>query len=333
MDAVQQTTPSNLPGERLGTHTDGQVEAERRRVEVGVCSTRPSLTGETHEAGVDTLRLLYETHSFFPETVDLAEGWKAGSIPALGLTWVEGHPNGRGSLASAARVGEAAEALREVVDEALGVRQERGVARLDLTATHRFDREQEGRAFLAGMASVQLPRCDTTRRGDPVHSIAWTHARGRRILARCYDKGLERGGEAFQYGRMEDQRRFPSGARPSIETAADPAYMRERFHARFAPIEKAVRGVKAATFPVVAQAIADEAKYGYRDVLEAERLAGSLLLLRAGAGEAYSRPTYFRRRAELREAGFHVIEDWAEPVEVDLGGVLEEALDSPWWDS
>jgi hypothetical protein len=145
-----------------------------------------------------------------------------------------------------------------------------------------FERPGEARAFLTGMAAVQLPRCQTTRRGHPVHSVSWTHALGARKLARCYDKGLERGGEAFKLGRLEDQRRYASGARPPADVVADPDYLRGRFEARFGPIRKAVDGVRAASFPVIAQALADEVKYGYRQPLEAERLAGSLIILSGG---------------------------------------------------
>jgi hypothetical protein len=205
------------------------------------------------------------------------------------------------------------------------------VARSDQTATHRFDRPQEARAFLAGMAAVQLPRCETTRRGHPVHSVSWTHAAGKRKLARCYDKGLERGGEAFKFGRLEDQRRYPSGARPPVEVVADHDFLRGRFEARFGPIRKAVDGVKAATFPVVAQALADEARFGYRDVREAERLAGALVILTGGAADSYPRRTMYRRKAELREAGFVVVDDLVEAVEVNLGDVVEAALESEGW--
>jgi hypothetical protein len=282
---------------------------------------------------VDTLRLLYETRTFGDRAFELeaAEGWKFGSIPGLGLTWAEGHP-APGKLATAEEVGTAAERIRGLLDERLGIENDRGVARSDQTVTSRFERPQEARAFLAGMAAVQLPRCETTRRGHPVHSVSWSHARGARKLARAYDKGLEQGGEAFKFGRLEDQRRYPSGGRPPIEVVADGAYLRGRFEARFGPIRKAVEGVKAATFPVVAQALADEARYGYRDMREAERLAGALVMLSGGAAEGYSRPTYYRRKAELRDAGFVVVDDLVEAVEVNLGDVVEAALEAPQWD-
>lgn len=300
---------------------------------VGVCSTRPSPTSGTGEAGVDTLRLLFETTDFGDRAFELdeAEGWRFGAIPALGLTWAEGHP-APGQLASSAAIETAAAHVRELVDERFGVRADRGVARLDSTATHVFERDTEARAFLTGMAALQLPRCETTRRGHPVHSVSWTHAQGARKLARCYDKGLERGGDPWRHARMEDQRRFPSGARPIMEAVAEPGYARGRFEARFGPIRKAVDGVKAATFPVVAQAIADEVRYGYRSPAEARQLAGSLVLFSGGVTDEIPRSTRYRWRAELREAGFVVVDDLAEAVEVNLGEVLEAALESEAWE-
>lgn len=295
----------------------------------GVCSTRPSPSSWTAEAGVDTLRLLYETEAFDAAGFDL-DGWRVGSIPSLGLTWAEGHPAGKGVLASARQVGEAAERVEGLIGERLGVRACRGVSRSDQTVTTRFPRDQEARAFLAGMAAVDLPRCETTRRGRPVHSISWSAVNGARKLARCYDKGLELGGEPFESVRLEDQRRYPSGHRMTVEAVADGQFLRGRFEARFGPVRKAVEGVKAASFPVVAQAIADEARYGYRDVREAERLAGALVLLTGGASDAYKRSTFYNRRAELRDAGYVVVDDLVEAVEVDLGDVVEQAIEAEW---
>jgi hypothetical protein len=289
--------------------------------EVGFSSTRPGLNSET---GVDTIRMLFATQTYGDVSFDLC-GWRAGSVPALGLTWVEGHPAPE-RLATPHDVLAAGTEVRALVDDHFGVLADRGVSRLDLTTTRAFGAEREARAFLAGMATLDLPRCDTIRRGTPAHSIAWANSKGRRLLARCYDKGLERGGDPFRFVRLEDQRRFASGARPPVEVAADPAYQRDRFRSRFEPMRKAVDGVKAASFPVVAQALADEVKYGYRSPREAERLAGALVLLSGGAGEAYTRATYYRRRAELREAGYVVADDFLEPVEVELGGVLEASL-------
>jgi hypothetical protein len=177
------------------------------------------------------------------------------------------------------------------------------------------------------MAALDLPRCDTVRRGRPARSVAWVNEKGRRILARCYDKGLERGGDPWQSIRLEDQGRFKSGARPPLEVAADPDYQRERFERRFRPMAQAVEGVKAMTVPVLLQSIADEARYGYRTMSEARKLAGSVVLFSGGVRPARGDSTLYRWRRELRDAGYVAVDDMAESVEVDLGGVLDQALE------
>jgi hypothetical protein len=218
--------------------------------------------------------------------------------------------------------------VRGLIDDRVGVVEERGVGRLDVTTTRAFATEGEGRAFLGGMAALELPRCDAVRRGSPPHSVAWVHREGRRILGRAYDKGRQLGGESNESIRLETQERWnASRGRPPIEVAADPEYQRAKLVGRFAPMRAAARGVRAASFPVIARAIADEVRYGYRESREAERLVGSLVLLSNGAGEGYARATRYRRQAELREAGFVVVEDWMDPVEVNLGDELDRALE------
>jgi hypothetical protein len=246
-------------------------------------------------------------------------------MPSYGMVAVEGNP-ADGSLWAPGEVLDRGAAVREVIDATLGVRADRGVSRLDVTTSRRFV-PAEGRAFMAGMASLEMPRMEATRRGSPPHSVWWTGAKTAAIKARTYCESFKVAGrEPFERLRLEDQRRFPNGRRPAIDQAADPDEQRRLFMRRFEPMRKAVDGVRAASFPVVAQALADEARYGYRDTREAERLAGALVLLSGGARDAYPRATFYRRRAELREAGFVVVEDFMEPVEVDLGDELERAL-------
>lgn len=309
------------------------MEPAERGSEVGLCSTRPSAkSGTPFEAGVDTFRLLFETHHFGERAfeIDGFDGWRFGSVPTLGQTWAEGHPS-PGSLASASEVASAAASVREAVDERFGVMRDLGVARTDQTVTVAMGGEPEAKAFIAGMSAFPLPRLECTRRGRPPHSVWWTHPKGRKIAARVYDKGLERGGAPWESVRLEDQRRYSSTTRLPVEVVADADYLRGRFEARFGPVRKAVQGVRAATFPVIAKALADEARYGYRSVQEAERLAGSLVLLTGGAAEAYSRRTFYRRRSELRDAGYVVVDDVSEVVEVELSDVVESALQEGAW--
>jgi hypothetical protein len=289
---------------------------------MGACSTHPGATSGT--TGVDALRLLFEVQRV-PERPFEVDGWNGGSIPSHSLCWLErkGGADGLWSPEDVLRLGTEARAL---VDSTFGVRADRGVSRADFTTTRTFGSAVLGRAFMAGMAAVEFPRLAATRRGTPPHSVWWTGEKSRKIRNRVYDKSREQGGEHWVSIRLEDQRSFPSGARPVLETVAEAEFQRERFRARFGPMRKAVDGVKAASFPVIAQALADEARYGYRTHREVERLAGALVILSGGGLDAYPRRTRYRRQAELREAGYVVVDDFMEPVEVDLGRELEAAL-------
>ena len=257
---------------------------------------------------------------------ELVPGWQMHSMPELHLVAVEGNP-ASGALWSGGQVLEHGQLLHDVVEGTFGVRRDRGVARLDVTTSRRFE-PAEGRAFMAGVAAMEFPRLEATRRGSPVHSVWWTGARSAVIKNRAYCESFKvTGREPFERLRLEEQGRFPNGRRPPLEVAADPDFQRERFQRRFEPMRKAVRGVTAASFPVIGKALADEVKYGYRTHREVERLAGALVILGGGGGDGYPRRTRYRRQAELREAGYVVVDDFMEPVEVDLAEELDRALE------
>lgn len=288
----------------------------------GACSTRLSLRSGT---GCDALRLLFEVERP-PEHAFEVEGWNGGRT-WNGLCFLEQKGGDAGELWSPARVRELGHRARELVDASFGIRKDRGVSRADFTTTRRFPTAQHGRAFMAGMAALEFPRLEATRRGTPPHSVWWTGPRSRKIRNRVYDKSRERGGEPWLAIRLEDQRSFPTRYRWPVELVADPDFQREHFEGRFGPMRKAVEGVKAASFPVIAQALADEVKYGYRSAPEARALAGSLVLLGGGAHDGIKRATLYRWRRELREAGYVVAPDFMEPVEVDLAAELGAALE------
>jgi hypothetical protein len=293
---------------------------------MGCSSTHRSLCAET---GVDTLRELFKVAIVPPRRYDVelaGTAWVVDPLPAHGLVAIEGNPAG-GALWSPDELQAVDVELQAHVDERLGLVDGVGVSRLDLTTSRRFA-PTEGRAFLAGMAALELPRLEATRRGTPVHSAWWTGEHSATIKCRVYDEAFKlETREAFERIRLEDQRRYRAAERPPLDVAADPEFQRQAFLRRFEPMRRAVDGVKAASFPVVAQAIADEFRYGYRSLRESERLAASLVLLTGGAREGYARSTFYKRRAELREAGYVVVDDFMEPVEVDLGGELERACE------
>jgi hypothetical protein len=289
------------------------------------------MTTPVIEAGVDTWRLLFKTtRAHGPEVAKLGR-WSAHWIPALSLYCVEGHPSADGLCPGDGLAAAHAEVC-EALDTELGNYDFRGVSRLDTTATHTFTDGREGVAFLGGMAALDWPRLKPVVWGKPPETVGLTarNARGR-LLARGYDSGLLRGtharGEAI---RLEDQRRYPSGKRPSTNVF-ETTYIRERFHARFAPLYKSAKGVTVAGLPVLATRIAAMLDAGELTYRQAERIGGALVIELGGAASHYSRRTHYRRRAELRDQGLVLADDFYTPVAVDMGAVLEACLDSPLW--
>jgi hypothetical protein len=66
---------------------------------------------------------------------------------------------------------------------------------------------------------------------------------------------------------------------------------------------------------------------------QTERIGGALVIELGGAAGHYSRRTHYRRRAELREHGLVLADEFYAPVAVEMGAVLEACLDSPLWGS
>jgi hypothetical protein len=180
------------------------------------------------------------------------------------------------------------------------------------------------------MAAMDWPRLKPVVWGKPPQTVGLTALNSRgRLLARGYDSGLLRGtherGVAI---RLEDQRRFPSGSRPGT-ALLNGTYVREKFERRFVPLWRSAKGVRVASLPVLANEVAARVVSGELRVTQAERLVGFAAC--EVAGLPYPRRTYYRRKAELREQGLVVADAFFEPVEVDLGAVLEAALDVEAW--
>jgi hypothetical protein len=294
---------------------------------LGCSSTQRSNTGVT---GVDTLRLLFEVERVptnAPRIFDLDGSFKAHVMPGLHLIAAEGNPLD-GGLWRPQEVAETGARVASLVDATFGVRRERGASRVDLTTSRRFDQAAEGRAFLTGMAAMELPRLEGSRRPNvgQARSIHWTGARTAAIKARVYCESFKvEGRQLGERVRMEAQGRMPNGARPPLDVVADPSWQAERFRRRFEPIRKAVDGVKASSMPAAERAIIDDVKAGRRDYRQAERLLGALVILRHDKS-AYPKMALSRRRRELREAGYAIVDDLDEQLEVDLGAELERAL-------
>lgn len=319
--------------------------------QVGLSNTRPGATTGTPpavvtEAGVDTWRPVFRTSFSVDETVwrrigqgasylrEDVPGYRLQWFPEYGVLCAEGHPNPDG-LCEPWELENAYQRLLDSLEDYGIAKPTRflGLGRLDSTVTQRFSDGREGLAALMGIAALDVPTCKPKVVGKPPETVYFIHERGRgRILGRAYDKGLEAGiacrGELI---RLEDQRRWSSSARPQRHQF-HAEYVRGRFEQRFKALYRSAKGVKVAALPVLAETLATRARAGEITHREMERLGGFILAeLGGGARNAYPERTYKRRRAELRDHGLVLADAFFEPVEVDLGSLVEQALDTPLW--
>lgn len=215
-----------------------------------------------------------------------------------------------------------------------------GVRRMDATVNLEFPTSEQGIAALCGFAAVMRDRAGKNsihygpdRRPETVYHLG---RGGKQKLGRFYDKGLESPQLGFSRGRLiraEAQRRWTSGARPDVVAMIDDPWIAQRFKKRFETVWKATKGVTVAGTMPIAGRLNDLVASGEITALQAERLAGHLLLSRVAgrSGAGISRATMYRRETELRELGIVYGDGVLEDVEVDLTEVVEQVLGTDLW--
>ncbi len=210
-----------------------------------------------------------------------------------------------------------------------------GVRRLDSTVNLTFDDSVEGLAALTGVAALTLPRVQTKIHrevgGHRVETVYMMSEGGKRVLGRWYDKGNETGeAPRGQWVRPEDQRRFTSQFRPTVESVASSTLVRDAFVQRFTPLWKAASGVRVGGMVELAAKLRDLQDEGLITPGQAERIAG-FMVLDASEAARCSRATSYRRRAELRSFGLVLADGILDQVDVDLADILEDALEADCW--
>ena len=253
------------------------------------------------------------------------------------LLAAEGHPQTDG-LAPPGELVEVHERLQAAVGQLIGAelseQWDGGVRRLDATADVPSGSAGEGLALLAGVAAVQIGGVQTVIRravgGGRVETVELHGHRGRRILGRVYDKGVEAGvARPGVLVRLEDQRRYDAGARRSVEELTV-EYVRNTWRRRFLPLWRATKGVKVAGPLVLAERIGELIDTGELTPGQARAVAGFLLLEAAGVQQG-SRRTRYRLRATAAEAGLVLADGLMQEIEVDLGAIVEDVLESDAW--
>lgn len=283
---------------------------------------------------------------------DAVGSYRVGWFPGGGLVFAEGHPAVDGLCGASelpVRALELQEALlglgmplpcRERPFTSSGPDSEgwAGVRRLDATVNMQMRSRAEGLAVLAGIAA-----CVRDSAGQAEIRFGLDHAvetvyllgyAGKRKLGRWYDKGLESNtlGRGLLI-RGEDQRRWGKQDRRD-PSDLDAIALRSGFQRRFYPLWKATKGVTVAGPVVLAEKLIEHIDAGDISRREAEALAGHFLLKAAGGRRPGRMPrsTMYRREGTARRLGLAAAEGVLEEVEVDVGAVLEAALDTDAWD-
>jgi hypothetical protein len=210
-----------------------------------------------------------------------------------------------------------------------------GVRRLDATVDLGFDVASEGLATLAGVAALPLPRVKTQVMrevgGRRVETVYLRGSSGKTVLGRWYDKGVESGASARgMLIRPEYQGRFAKEARLPVDVVAQGSFVRDAFVKRFEPLWRAAKGIKVGSSKELALRLLELQDEGHITPAEAKAMAGHLLLEQADA-QRQSRATRYRDRARCRDHGLVLADGVVDEVEIDLGEVIERALDSSAW--
>lgn len=291
------------------------------------------------------------------------EGHRVGWFPASRMLFAEGHPSDDGLCRSDALPAALRRVTDGLVDHGILPPQRRlaprsvpiyedgrmqvvnlpvvggtgfgGIRRLDSTVDIGFDSPAEGLAALAGVAAVPVPRSKTQIirevGGRRIETVYFRGTSGKRVLGRWYDKGIESGtARRGMLVRPEDQRRFPKETRLDVEAVAQGTYVRDAFVRRFEPLWRASKGVKVAGEVELAVRIGELLEAGEITPGEAKSMAGYLLLEKAGVN-AQSRRTRYRDRRKCADHGLVLADGVLEEVEVDLGDVIERALEADCW--
>jgi hypothetical protein len=286
-------------------------------------------------------------------------GHRVGWFPGSRLVFAEGRPGGEEGLCDPGDLPGVARLLADGIRDR-GVRLPRhdylpngipdgclrrsaslgdsgfaGVRRLDSTVDLRFGSSATGLAVLSGVAAQPVGRvAKKVQRevgGNRVETVWFLGSSGRSVLGRWYDKGLE-SGEAVRgsWVRPEDQRRFAKEARVPVDVVADTSFVRDSFVRRFEPLWRASKGVFVGSYSELASRVRQLVDEGDMTPGEAKAALGHLVL-DSGGERLQSRRTWYRDRAVCRRHGLVLADCDDDRVSIDLGEVLEEALDADCW--
>jgi hypothetical protein len=201
------------------------------------------------------------------------------------------------------------------------------VGRLDVAAELRFDDGRDGLAFLHALSLADVPWAKVGTEGkkrEQIQTVNFRSVRGRQILMRAYDKGVEADiaapGELI---RFERQRRYRKAAEKSVAMALE-LEPRELFIGREL---KSLIDVTAETVSDTWGAIDRLNEYvcqGRVRPAKADALAGFLVR----RGEGHKSSTWYGRWADLRALGILVDPLARERASVPVGRYLRQLTEA-----
>lgn len=201
------------------------------------------------------------------------------------------------------------------------------IGRLDIAAELTFDDGRDGLAFLHALSLADVPWAKVGTEGkkrEHIETVNFRTVRGRQILMRAYDKGIEAGiappGELI---RLERQRRYRKTAEKTVAMARelDP---RKLFIGReLASLIDVTAEVVCDTWGAIDR-LNELVHRGQMKATKADSLAGFL----ARGGEGHCSSTWYSRWAQLRAWGIIVDPLAREGTNVPVGRHLRSMLAS-----
>jgi hypothetical protein len=291
-----------------------------RLVEGGVSNSRP-LPESWNGAGVDTVRFRFrgDVHGYarFARSGPHQEGPRGElyrqeggvRVAALrdGALYAEGRlaaiVNGPDdhSLIPITSLGDGARAVSERfgfrVDESRAA-----IGRLDVAAELRFEDGADGLAFLHALSLADVPWAKVGTEGkkrDRIQTVNFRSVRGRSILMRAYDKGIESGlAPAGELIRFERQRRYRKQRELAISAALDLDVARLFVGRELESLARVTAEVVCDQWGAIDR-LNELVRWGSIKAPKADALAG--FLVRGGAGHKQS--TWYSRWSALRDLG------------------------------
>jgi hypothetical protein len=231
------------------------------------------------------------------------------------------------SLPPASALGAGAQRATERFGFPVDQRRHVALGRLDVATELRFEDGNDGLAFLHALSLADVPWAKVGTEGkkrDRIETVVFRTTRGRTILMRAYDKGVEAKlappGEII---RFERQRRYRRAVEPSVAQAV-------KLDLRSVFVGRELRSLAEVSAEVVCDLwgaidrLNQLVEWGQLRATKADALSG--FIARGGGGHKLS--TRYSRYADLRNLGILLDPLARERTSVPVGAYLREMVDA-----